>query len=71
MHITCNNNAIVLSQNLVKDQEELVAHRVVEPTALWQRTGLLCQVIPTICTYAYSHVNTTDLQYSDGSAATI
>ena len=47
MHITCNNDAIVLSQHLVEDHEELIAHRVIEPTALRQCTGLLCQVIPT------------------------
>ena len=48
---TCDNHAIVFSQYVVEDYEELIAHRVIEPTALWQCTGLLCQVIATTCTY--------------------
>ena len=54
--ITCDNNAVVLSQYVVEDQEELITHRVIQPTALRQRTSLLCQVIATIYMYVCTYV---------------
>ena len=52
---TCDNHTIVFSQYVVEDHEEFIAHGVIEPTALRQCTGLLCQVIATICTYVHMH----------------